>query len=52
MQQKQHKVAEGIIPVVASSDDNYAYPLGVMSTSLLENTKRKAINFLRNNHNL
>jgi lipopolysaccharide biosynthesis glycosyltransferase len=39
MQQKQHKVAEGIIPVVASSDDNYAYPLGIMFISLLENTK-------------
>jgi lipopolysaccharide biosynthesis glycosyltransferase len=39
MQQKQHKVVEGIIPVVASSDDNYAYPLGIMFISLLENTK-------------
>ncbi|WP_115717010.1 glycosyltransferase family 8 protein [Gallaecimonas mangrovi] len=28
------------IPVVASSDDNYAYPLGVMFISLLENTSR------------
>ena len=32
-------VNENIIPIVASSDDNYAYPLGVMFISLLENTR-------------
>jgi lipopolysaccharide biosynthesis glycosyltransferase len=34
-----HKVEKDIIPVIASSDDNYAYPLGIMFISLLENTK-------------
>lgn len=34
-----HKVQKNIIPVIASSDDNYAYPLGIMFISLLENTK-------------
>jgi lipopolysaccharide biosynthesis glycosyltransferase len=34
-----HKVSKNIIPVIASSDDNYAYPSGVMFISLLENTK-------------
>ncbi len=38
-QQQKYKVADGIIPVIASSDDNYAYPLGVMFISLIENTK-------------
>jgi lipopolysaccharide biosynthesis glycosyltransferase len=31
-------IKQNQIPVVASSDDNYAYPLGVMFISLLENT--------------
>jgi lipopolysaccharide biosynthesis glycosyltransferase len=36
---QHYKVKNNIIPVIASSDDNYGYPLGVMFISLLENTK-------------
>ena len=34
-----YKVKKNLIPVISSSDDNYAYPLGIMFISLLENTK-------------
>lgn len=35
----KYKVEKNIIPVIASSDDNYSYPLGIMFISLLENTQ-------------
>lgn len=38
MTSKRHKVLDDIIPIVVSSDDNYAQHLGVMAASLLENT--------------
>jgi len=40
MNQPAYKIKDDLIPVIASSDDNYAYPLGIMFISLLENTKQ------------